>query len=62
MLRLENVTVAYGKHEALHCVSLDVAAGRTTVILGANGDWKSAVSGKSVIGWGRLGVVWIRQI
>src|SRR5688572_11014017 len=37
MLRLENVTVAYGKHEALHCVSLDVEAGPTTLILGPNG-------------------------
>ena len=36
MLRLENVTVAYGKHQALHRVSLEVASGRTTVILGAN--------------------------
>ena len=43
MLRLENVTVAYGKHEALHRVSLDVAAGRTTVILGANGAGKTTL-------------------
>jgi branched-chain amino acid transport system ATP-binding protein len=43
MLRLENVTVAYGKHEALHCVSLDVEAGRTTVILGANGAGKTTL-------------------
>jgi branched-chain amino acid transport system ATP-binding protein len=43
MLRLENVTVAYGKHEALHRVSLDVVAGRTTVILGANGAGKTTL-------------------
>jgi branched-chain amino acid transport system ATP-binding protein len=43
MLRLENVTVAYGKHEALHGVSLDVKAGRTTVILGANGAGKTTL-------------------
>jgi branched-chain amino acid transport system ATP-binding protein len=43
MLRLENVTVAYGKHEALHRVSLDVEAGRTTVILGANGAGKTTL-------------------
>jgi branched-chain amino acid transport system ATP-binding protein len=43
MLRLENVSVAYGKHEALHRVSLDVEAGRTTVILGANGAGKTTL-------------------
>jgi branched-chain amino acid transport system ATP-binding protein len=43
MLRLENITVAYGKHEALHGVSIDVAAGRTTVILGANGAGKTTL-------------------
>ena len=43
MLRLENVTVVYGKHEALHGVSLDVEVGRTTVILGANGAGKTTL-------------------
>ena len=43
MLRLENVTVAYGKHEALHAVSLDVTAGATTVILGTNGAGKTTL-------------------
>ncbi len=43
MLRLENVSVAYGKHEALHGVSLDMPAGRTTVILGANGAGKTTL-------------------
>jgi branched-chain amino acid transport system ATP-binding protein len=43
MLRLENVSVAYGKHEALHGVSIDVPAARTTVILGANGAGKTTL-------------------
>jgi branched-chain amino acid transport system ATP-binding protein len=43
MLRLENISVWYGKHEALHNVSLDAPAGRTTVILGANGAGKTTL-------------------
>src|SRR5262245_63956262 len=43
MLRLENVSVAYGKHEALRDVTLDIEAGRTTVILGANGAGKTTL-------------------
>jgi branched-chain amino acid transport system ATP-binding protein len=43
MLRLEHVSVAYGKHEALHDVTLDLEAGRTTVILGANGAGKTTL-------------------
>ena len=43
MLRLERISVAYGKHEALHNVTLDVDAGRTTVILGANGAGKTTL-------------------
>jgi branched-chain amino acid transport system ATP-binding protein len=43
MLRLEHISVAYGKHEALHDVTLDVEAGRTTVILGANGAGKTTL-------------------
>jgi branched-chain amino acid transport system ATP-binding protein len=43
MLRLENVSVAYGKHEALHGVSIEVPAARTTVILGANGAGKTTL-------------------
>jgi branched-chain amino acid transport system ATP-binding protein len=43
MLRLEHVSVAYGKHEALHDVTLDVAVGRTTAILGANGAGKTTL-------------------
>ncbi|MGD9924870.1 MAG: ABC transporter ATP-binding protein [Pseudorhodoplanes sp.] len=43
MLRLENISVAYGKHEALHGVSIEVPAARTTVILGANGAGKTTL-------------------
>jgi ABC-type branched-subunit amino acid transport system ATPase component len=43
MLQLERVSVAYGKHEALHDVSLVAEAGRTTVILGANGAGKTTL-------------------
>ena len=43
MLKIENVSVAYGKHEALHAVSLEAAAARTTVILGANGAGKTTL-------------------
>jgi branched-chain amino acid transport system ATP-binding protein len=43
MLRLEHVSVAYGKHEALRDITLDLDAGRTTVILGANGAGKTTL-------------------
>src|SRR5262245_25548481 len=43
MLRLEQVSVAYGKHEALHNVSLEIEVGRTTAILGANGAGKTTL-------------------
>lgn len=43
MLKLENVSVWYGMHEALHNVSLDAPAGKTTVILGANGAGKTTL-------------------
>ncbi|MCC6947265.1 MAG: ABC transporter ATP-binding protein [Bradyrhizobiaceae bacterium] len=43
MLRLEHISVWYGKHEALHDVSFEAAAGRTTVILGANGAGKTTL-------------------
>ena len=43
MLRLEGVSVAYGKHEALHEVSLGVTAGETTAILGTNGAGKTTM-------------------
>ncbi len=43
MLRLEQISVAYGKHLALQDVSLDVQAAQTTVILGANGAGKTTL-------------------
>ena len=43
MLRLEHISVAYGKHEALHDVTVDIAPGRATAILGANGAGKSTL-------------------
>jgi branched-chain amino acid transport system ATP-binding protein len=43
MLRLESVSVAYGKHEALRQVTLEAEAGRTTVILGTNGAGKTTM-------------------
>lgn len=44
-LQVEHVSVAYGKHQALDNVSLRVAPGEITVILGANGAGKSSLLG-----------------
>jgi branched-chain amino acid transport system ATP-binding protein len=43
MLEVRNLSVRYGKHAALHDVSLSVAEGETVVILGANGAGKSSL-------------------
>jgi len=43
MLEVDNLSVAYGKHEALRAVSLRVELGRTVVILGANGAGKTTL-------------------
>jgi branched-chain amino acid transport system ATP-binding protein len=43
MLRLERISVSYGKHQALREVSVEVVPGRTTVILGANGAGKTTL-------------------
>jgi branched-chain amino acid transport system ATP-binding protein len=43
MLKLERISVAYGKHEALRTVSLEARSGATTVVLGANGAGKTTL-------------------
>ena len=43
MLRLEGISVAYGKHEALRDVDLEAQSGATTVVLGANGAGKTTL-------------------
>lgn len=43
MLEIRNLAVDYGKHRALHGVSLDVAEGEIVVMLGANGAGKSTL-------------------
>lgn len=43
MLEVANLSVRYGKHAALHDVSLSVAEGESVVILGANGAGKSSL-------------------
>lgn len=43
MLRLEHISVSYGKHQALRDVSVEVVPGQTTVILGANGAGKTTL-------------------
>ena len=43
MLEVSHLAVRYGKHAALHDVSLSVADGETVVMLGANGAGKSSL-------------------
>jgi branched-chain amino acid transport system ATP-binding protein len=43
MLEVKHLAVRYGKHAALHDVSLSVADGETVVMLGANGAGKSSL-------------------
>ena len=43
MLTIENLTVSYGLHQALHGVSLNVSRGEIVVMLGANGAGKSSL-------------------
>lgn len=49
MLKINNLSVAYGKHQALNEVSLEVSPGEIVVILGANGAGKSSLL-KSISG------------
>lgn len=43
MLEVRNISVSYGKHEALRQVSLQVRPGELVVMLGANGAGKSSL-------------------
>jgi branched-chain amino acid transport system ATP-binding protein len=58
VLRVENLHSSYGRIEALHGISLDVAAGELVALLGANGAGKStlirAISGVQPISSGRV--------
>ena len=49
MLKITDLSVAYGKHQALNQVSLEVSPGEIVVILGANGAGKSSLL-KSISG------------
>jgi len=50
MLAIRNLNVAYGQIQALHGVSLTVAAKEAVAVLGANGAGKSTLI-KAVMGW-----------
>ena len=58
MLRIENVKSGYGRIEALHGISLEVAAGEVVALLGANGAGKTtlvrAISGVQPISAGQV--------
>lgn len=43
MLKLNDVTIAYGKTEVVHHVSMDVEEGKVVTIIGANGAGKSTI-------------------
>ncbi|MEV4350192.1 ABC transporter ATP-binding protein [Actinoplanes sp. NPDC049596] len=58
LLEMENVTVAYGRIEALHGISLTVGEGEIVALIGANGAGKSttmrAISGLRPVGQGKI--------
>lgn len=43
MLKLNDVTIAYGKTEVVHHVSMDIKEGQVVTIIGANGAGKSTI-------------------
>ena len=43
MLEVSNLSVLFGRHEALHEVGIKIATGETVVILGANGAGKTTL-------------------
>jgi branched-chain amino acid transport system ATP-binding protein len=58
LLELENVTVAYGRIEALHGISLRIDEGEVVALIGANGAGKTttmrAISGIRALTQGRI--------
>jgi len=58
LLELENVTVAYGRIEALHGISLRIDEGEVVALIGANGAGKTttmrAISGIRALSQGRI--------
>lgn len=49
MLEIADLSLSYGKHRALHGVSLTIAEGEAVIVLGANGAGKSSLI-KSIAG------------
>ncbi|MEU8820962.1 ABC transporter ATP-binding protein [Actinoplanes sp. NPDC048796] len=58
LLEMDNVTVSYGRIEALHGISLTVGEGEIVALIGANGAGKSttmrAISGLRPVGQGKI--------